>query len=199
MVSHDHDNAIMSHDQLRSARPAACRAGALLLPLMPPAAAEAALPGQLFRGRPFLYRTWHPAQNTDFQNRAAHAAHKRMHGNFIKSRCKAPDPKLIHLVECTQCMHPSDRKPVLDGQTGMLYCWCMPRWRCHGGKGRGIQRCAPNALHRITRGVPVLPRRRTPHALHRVRGPSGPQRHWGVWCAAQFRHVMRLALRPAPA
>ena len=40
--------------------------------------------------------------------------------------------------------------------------------------------------------------RRTPQALHRVRGPSGPQRHWGVWCAAQFLHVIRLALRPPP-
>ena len=38
---------------------------------------------------------------------------------------------------------------------------------------------------------------RTPQALHSVRGPSGPHRHWGVWWQPQFRHTVRRALRPA--
>ena len=47
------------------------------------------------------------------------------------------------------------------------------------------------------RGSPFL--YRTPHALHSVRGPSGPQRHCGVWCAPQLRHVIRRDRRVVPA
>jgi len=31
---------------------------------------------------------------------------------------------------------------------------------------------------------------RTPHALQRVRGPSGPHRHCGVCCDPQFRQAV---------
>ena len=47
------------------------------------------------------------------------------------------------------------------------------------------------------RGSPFL--KRTPQALHSVRGPSGPLRHCGVWCAPQLRHGTRRDRRVVPA
>lgn len=37
---------------------------------------------------------------------------------------------------------------------------------------------------------------RTPQALQSVRGPSGPQRHCGVWWQPQLRQVVRLFFLP---
>lgn len=53
----------------------------------------------------------------------------------------------------------------------------------------------PSRSGQQLRGRPFL--NRTPHALHSVRGPSGPHRHWGVEWQPQFRHVVRWALAPA--
>lgn len=57
----------------------------------------------------------------------------------------------------------------------------------------------PSRMGQQLRGRPFL--YRTPQALHSVRGPSGPHRHWGVWWQPQFRQVVRFPPRfiPAPA
>jgi hypothetical protein len=54
--------------------------------------------------------------------------------------------------------------------------------------------CLSVSPGQLVSGRPFL--KRTPQALHSVRGPSGPHRHCGVWCVLQLRQVMRRGRRP---
>ena len=55
----------------------------------------------------------------------------------------------------------------------------------------------PSRMGQQLRGRSFL--KRTPQALQRVRGPSGPHRHCGVWWHPQLRHTVRRPLRAAAA